>query len=265
MKRGNIANQYERLFDLAQTIGTQICSNLNLKLVYKAKLEQVCVSIHEGKSTNCMFVTKNEEDLRAFFVFNEEDSKDEIWTAFCIGHEFSHMLFTRFDVLGDFCETDGSYAYTNVQRFANGKQYGLALEEFLCDYIAIDVVSKITQLDKSVVTEYLIKHTNGRVNSRNLDITEKILSMFSRASLEENDCYDAVIVDEGGVTQKNLLLYEAAQGYDMSSLITDYDKAMGEGSWMRLNQNLDKYYLEESELDFSKVQAELNLFSLRYQ
>lgn len=97
-----------------------------------------------------------------------------------------------------------------------------------------------------------------------MDITENLLSMFSRASLEENDCYDSIIFDEDGVTQKNLLLYEAVHGYDMSSLITDYDKAMGEGSWMRLNHSLDKYFIEESEEEFSKVQVELNIFSLRY-
>lgn len=135
MKRGIIADGYERLYNLAQTIGAQICSNLNLKLVYRAKLKQVCVSIHEGKFTNSMLVTKNEEDIRAFFVFNEEDSNDEIWTAFCLGHEFAHLLFTRFDILGDFCKTDESYAYTNIQRVANGKRYGIALEEFLCDYL----------------------------------------------------------------------------------------------------------------------------------
>lgn len=265
MQRGEIYNNYENLYTLAQTIGEQICSRLNLKMVYKAKLEKVRLSIHDGKETNCLLINLSENELIAFFIFNENDLKDETWIAFCFAHELAHLLFTRFDYLGDFCESDETYAYTNVQRSSNGERYGVALEELLCDYIAIDIVSKVENKTKAEVKEHLISKYNKRVNQKNLDLTEKILSMFSQAPLEDDDFYDEIIVDEDGIMQKNLLLYEAVHGYDMSSLVTDYDRAMGSGAWKRLNHFLDKYFFEESQMDFSQIENELYMFSFRYQ
>ncbi|MBQ6833472.1 MAG: hypothetical protein IJO55_03530 [Lachnospiraceae bacterium] len=183
-----------------------------------------------------------------------------------MGHELAHLLFARFDMVCDFCREDKSYAYTNVQRSVGKTRYGIALEEFLCDYIAIDVTSKVTKNDKSVVKKHLVDCTNGRVNTQDLEITERILSIFSRVPLED-DYYDALASDEEGIFQKNLLLYEAVHGYDMSSLISDYDEVMGEHAWMHLNQYLDRYMYftgtKEAEEYFEKAQMELNLFTLR--
>jgi len=264
MIKHNVSDKYERIYNLAEMIAAQICSSLHYKMVYKAKLKHLSVAIRDGEKTDAMILSSNEEKYNSLFIIADEDLNDESWIGFCIGHEFAHLLFNRFDQLGDYCESDGSYAYTNVQRVSGEVIYGLALEELLCDYIAIDTVSKVMESDKRAVIDHLINRRSGRINDRDLKLTERILLLFAQTPLEEVDCYDDIIFDDGGMTQKNLLLYEAAHGYDMSSLIADYDEAMGKGAWMRLNQWIDKYYLKDSEADFAKVQAELNLYSLRF-
>lgn len=263
MRKGSIPKKYERLFKLAQNIGNQICSSLNRKMVYEAKLERLEVCIGQGPVADGLLFTVNEQDIKMVVTFNDAELNDEIWCGFCIGHELAHLVFVRFDILGDYSESDSSFAYTNVQRKVNDVYYGMALEELLADYIAIDAIAKISKTKKDVVIKHLIECSDGRVKEKNIEIVEKIISMFSQANLEVDDCYDDFLHTDKMLAPKNQLLYEAVHGTDMGSLIMEYDRYMGNGSWKRLNTLLDKVFFDNSEDDLSKLEAEVNLFYLR--
>ncbi|CDC80242.1 unknown [Clostridium sp. CAG:465] len=245
-----------KYFDFIIEIGNQIIKSLNNSLLFSTKFEmmQVTIEYSDDEKTNGKLISMPDMEYEMKLTVNPNDKEEYI--KFIIGHELFHFLFRNINkvMISDYCSSDDSFAETNVRRIKDGKEYGIFLEEKLCDFLSLEILSK---LYKEKYTKYdLIKMVyNGKYEVKDLSIYQmlsQIIETFGKLPSDKLDEYTEKEVS-------NLLLYTAITG-SMSLLINDFEECMGKESWKRFNDNFDLFCIT-AKLQYSKfIFAELQRF-----
>lgn len=178
---------------------------------------------------------------------------------FAFAHELSHLAFDNFSELDDYCETDNSYAFTHIIRQIGSYKYGTAIEEGTANFIALNVVSVMNNLTYEESKKFM-----PDISKKSIEITEKIINMFSIKPISPSDAFNQTIqYDEKYITRNNNFISEAVCGGNMSSVITEYDEFMGKESWKRLMRWYDEYEKTDSTDVLQCIEAEIDLFYKR--
>lgn len=216
-------------------VSKEFISNLYNNLLLKSKLKQMRITIDYTNTD--LTSAKLESTADCFYemvlYINENDSEEYI--KFIIGHEIAHLLFRDINMLriSCYCSSDDSFAETYVRRQTpDGKGYGFWLEELLCDYLSLVILSKIYE-EKYSIEELVNMVETGTNNYSTYDLTEKLICTFGKTI---SDKFDAFKDGEA----ENILLYTAITG-SINFFITEYEEIMGKNSWKLLNNYIDLY------------------------
>lgn len=264
MKKGKIDLGYERYYETTKNIANLLLQQISQKMIFKAKLNALKTNVKgfEG-NTQGSFTAKREDNIVVDLYVNKNDNP--LLIEIVIAHELTHLLFAVFANYADYCATDESFAVSSVERKAKGVKYGKWLEEELCNYIAIDIVYKLHK--KNVSKEELIKVLDTdayKFSKSNYNLVEKVIKMFERVEVTEDDKYDDyVFTKTGTIIQKNHFLYGICTGH-LNVIVNDFDECMGKGAWKRFCTNLDTYFEDNSkEYLLNKIQLEMDVFKER--
>lgn len=229
-------------------------SNLNNNLLLKSKLKEMQITIDYTNShlTSAKLISDAGCFYEMALCINENDSEEYI--KFVIGHEIAHLLFRDINMLRTscYCPSDDSFAETYVRRQTpDGKTYGCWLEELLCDYLSLVILSKI--YEKRYSMEELVNMVETETNNYSTyDLTEKLICTFGKPIYDKLDAFK-----DGEV--ENILLYTAITG-SINVFITEYEELMGKNSWKLLNNYIDLYCITKENEYLLSIFSELDRY-----
>lgn len=253
-----------KYFEYVKQLGNLLLSYLNNQLVFKQKLENLRVTLHLSNTKTEAFLLTEDIQYSLLLIVNPKD--DEQLIKFIIAHELGHLLFAPINKLrtSGYCSTDNSFDVTSIRRISNGsEEYGNALEEMLCDYIAL------TLLDRSYNQEELLRivysEKRGLHLKENLCFTQSIINLFENCSnkIEEKYKFDSYTENsDGSVSPDNLLMYTATTN-TLNLFVNQYDTLMGNGSWKRFNQTFESFVSNNLDTESRNIiEIEMKRFSM---
>ncbi len=237
-------------------VSKEFISNLNNNLLLKSKLKQMQITIDYtntdltsaklGSTADCFY--------EMVLHINENENDSEEYIKFIIGHEIAHLLFRDINMLriSCYCSSDDSFAETYVRRQTpDGKGYGFWLEELLCDYLSLVILSKIYEKRYSI--EELVNMVETETNNYSTyELTEKLICTFGKTIYDKLDAFKDAEVE-------NILLYTAITG-SINVFITQYEEIMGKNSWKLLNNYIDLYCITKENEYLLSISAELDRY-----
>lgn len=252
----------EKYFENVKMIGNLLLNSLNNQLMFKQKLQVLEITINKSRNekTDAFLMRKNEE-FELLIIINPNDSIIKI--NFIIAHEMAHLLFSICNKLriSGYCSTDDSFDFTSVRRICNGEEYGNALEEMLCDYIALELLHKYynDEYTRENLIDIVYSEERGVHVKDNFNLTLKLISLFGNTYSSK---FDAVLENSNDcASPENLLLYTVVTGA-LNLLINEFDTLMGNGSWKRLNQKFEMLASKERDDAKKIIDIEMKRFSM---
>lgn len=257
-----------KYFEFIKQLGNLLLSYLNNRLVFKQKLENLQVTVHLSNTKTEAFLLTKDIQYSLLLVVNPKNNEQLI--KFIIAHELGHLLFAPINKLrtSGYCSTDNSFDVTSVRRTSNGsEEYGNALEEMLCDYIAL------TLLDKSYNGKYnreeLLRIAYSEERSfhlkENFYLTQSIINLFENCPNKTAEKYKFDSYTEhsdGSVSPDNLLMYTATTN-TLNLFVNQYDTIMGKGSWKRFNQTFESFVSNNLDTESRNIiEIEMKRFSM---
>lgn len=256
-----------KYFEFIKQLGNLLLSCLNNRLVFKQKLENLQVIVNLSNAKTEAFLITEDVQYSMLLVVNPKDSEQLI--KFIIAHELGHLLFAPINKLrtSGYCSTDEGLDVTSVRRISGSDEYGNALEEMLCDYIALTLVDK--SYDGKYNREELLSIAYSEKRSfhlkENFYLTESIISLFENFTNETSKKYKFDSYTEhsdGSVSPDNLLMYTVITN-TLNLFVNQYDTLMEKGAWKRFNQTFEN--LVSNNLDTESkniIEVEMKRFSM---
>lgn len=180
---------------------------------------------------------------------NPSNSKKYI--AFIIAHEFAHLLMLNVhDIL---CLSgkarDGTNNYTAVIRMMpDGARYGEEFEELIADYLAHYIVAKLNFTDENAQYESFLKESEF-----DLQIIRDFEKPFGKPLFDCNFIDEQYGVD--GEIRFNIF-WSSILSFSFNNVVDDFDEVMGIGEFHCFNNELAKYYADQSE-DNKKIVSDI--------
>lgn len=134
---------------ITKEIANKFLSCLNNPAIFKAKLSRVYINLFNLPVKNIFGCTRNSQLKSTILVTYNANTMSEKHIAFCIAHEFAHMLMYDLTDRLSFFDKKISYTTPNGIVTYENTSFQLKLEEAMADHLALFIVSQLNYDDSN--------------------------------------------------------------------------------------------------------------------